>query len=50
MQPDDGRELTPLESDATCQATEDEDYYLYFVTFEVKEKAKSSSEEISNTL
>jgi hypothetical protein len=44
-------ELSPSsESDATCQATEDEDYYLYFVTFEVKEKVKSSSEEISNTM
>jgi hypothetical protein len=39
MQPvilDDGKELSPSESDATCQATEDEDYYLNFVTFEVK--------------
>ena len=35
---DDGKEpeLSPSESDSTCQATEDEDYYLHFVTFEVK--------------
>jgi hypothetical protein len=43
MQPsisDDGRELSPPESDATCQATEDEDYYLHLVTFEVKGKSQ----------
>ena len=36
---DDGREITPPESQAdatTCKATEDEDYYLDLVTFEVK--------------
>jgi hypothetical protein len=43
---DDGRELRSSESDG--QATEDEDYYMSFVTFEVKGKAKSSS--ISNTM
>jgi len=39
MQPlllDDGRE--PSESDATCQATEDEDYYFHLVTFEVEDR------------
>jgi len=38
----DGRELTPTklepESDATCRATKDEDYYLHFVTFEVEDR------------
>jgi hypothetical protein len=41
MQPlilDDGKE--PSESDATCQTTEDEDYYFHFVTFEVKGKSQ----------
>ena len=38
---DDGRELTPpaSESHATCKAKEDEDYYMNFVTFKVKEKS-----------
>ena len=35
----DGRELTLPGFDATCKATEDKDYYWYFVTFEVKEKS-----------
>jgi hypothetical protein len=51
MQPpilDDGRELSP--SDTPCQATKDEDYYLSLVTFEVKGKSQSSSEEFSNTM
>ena len=43
MQPpmlDDGREQLTLPGlDATCKATEDKDYYWYFVTFEVKEKS-----------
>ena len=34
-----GRELTPPESETTCKATEDEDYYMNFVTFEVKGKS-----------
>ena len=62
---DDDRELTPSEpesevtcqvtddgdfkSDTPCHVTEDDDYYFRFVTFEVKGKAKSSFEEISNT-
>jgi hypothetical protein len=35
---DDGRE--PSKSDATSQATVDEDYYLFLVTFEVKRKGR----------
>jgi hypothetical protein len=35
---DDGRELRSSESDG--QATEDEDYYMSFVTFEVKGKSQ----------
>ena len=41
MQPvtlDDGKELSPSESHATCEATKDESYYFHFVTFEVKGK------------
>ena len=37
---EDGRESSPSKSDATCQATEDEEYYMYLVTFEVKAKGQ----------
>ena len=37
---DDGRYPSPSESDATCKATEDKEYYLDFVTFEVKPKGR----------
>jgi hypothetical protein len=47
---DDGRELSPSDTPSPCQATKDEDYYLSFVTFEVKGKSQSSSEEFSNTM
>ena len=37
---DDGREPSPSGSDATCKATEDEEYYMYLVTFEVNAKGQ----------
>jgi hypothetical protein len=36
----DGPGREPSESDATSQATVDEDYYLFLVTFEVKRKGR----------
>ena len=41
---DDGKE--PSEPDAPCQATEDEDFYFHFVTFQVKGTSQKQSRRI----
>ena len=40
---DDGKEPSEPDSDAPCQATEDEDYFFHFVTFEVKGTSQKQS-------